>query len=1676
MGGEFDVAGRKMAGAGALAQKASAGVDRLERSMVTAGKAAAVGLAAGLAYSIKKAADFQAQLSSLKAVTRASGRQMEVLRAQALRSGAATKYSALEAAQAQTELAKGGLSVAQIMRGGLRSALALAAAGEMDLADAASTTANALKLFGLRGSKSMKVADALATAANSTTADVKDFALALKMGGSVAKLAGLSFNSTVVALEALAEAGIKGSDAGTSLKSFFLNIATPSEKAAGAMRALGMNIFEANGDLKSLPAIAGNLRHAFGDLTKEQFLNKAGVIAGSDAVRTLYSLYDAGPEKLRKLAAATAQHGTAAEVARIKQDNLAGAIEHLGGSVETLGITVGTKMLPSLTLGAQALTKWVNTVNRIAARDDLNLGQKIELSMKAAERQLGPSLDRIAAELEQAGLAEKLGKGFSESMEFLAEQAAHAAPKAANAFFDAWRGADIWGKLIGGAWLMHKFGGFALYRTLGQKAGGEMALGMTAGMVAGGAGGAAGAAVGAAAAKGSIQWVKGPGGAMIAQAGTAMGQGMATGAQGGVMGRLRGMAAPMKAVGKGTLGVALGMGILDGLTSAMAGERGFDIGDHFQRAASTATFGLVPEPKTIDERLSTIAQRIQSWKDSGALKLSDPNDPDRSLIREDDLGDFTAAEKKLLAGMARLRNSANTMFGPGTRLIDEAWVDPEAALRQLELLQNGWARMRSNFVGSAKGMREAANDNLARIANTLGVNSQAGKEAVRRNFAEAARWIRTHMSDSKGLTAEGAAEMERLLRTHTSQARGAVKTHMGAIVSTIEATMSRSGKLTAEGRALIRWAYEVGIASAASDGKLAGMGAQIDRLRDSSLPAKTKIAILKATIDKVKDSAWGTSDQVAALRDEIALLKGKKINVGVSLKLDDMLNSESWGGGAFNPAGPSGGPSGGPDLEGRVRRGSRKQVQQAINSGKLDPFGLLGPLIPGAGGKVSGVDAFNPFAAKHGLSVTSAYRAGDDGYHGVNRARDYSNGYGPTAGMMRFARFMFSRFGSSLKELIYSPMGVGIKDGRPVNILGFYGRKVYDDHMDHVHVAYAHGGRRARSHRQTAPNVMYAEEAPRHPEYFISTNPRDKQRSIGLLSQAAQEITGDRLAFYNRGGRRGRRGIGVGALNRIFPEHGLGEAGHFMTFDAIRRVFEAEGATPAEAYKFATIARGESGGGRWGGHPGIRGDDPGGTKGWGLVQNTPGVWDKNSAPYKLMMKLGGEAALRNPFVNAKVALSLLRTSSSGWGNWLGTKYMADAPAGLKSALTPGDRAWMSSGRAKGIGGSAPSGKVLAGYQKSFTKKSARLGEVNRLLEAGGLKKDRREKLLDERKTLKGDLRALKEELGDRTPTKGRYKLNLEERLTRNDRRTARAETTTGNKDDRRAGWARIKLLREKQAKKRKRLEKVNKALKGKLTPEARQRLLQERQTLLSDLAAMPGEAQTTLQSLANAGAKSDRIQKAAKAFGIGAPTPEDTGPSPQRQRAELAWEQAQGTTTKADDRAAAQSLVDIARQELQAAQQSGDLGALIEATQNLNQATENLASVTPKVTDYMDAALVRAKVLTPDDLTDDRAALNVQLAHWEGAFNAALQTEDPFDDIEAGNALLGIRDALKTLNDTLTDSQRDEVLKTIAENQRKILALADQGKLIEAAVGAMLDGTLGARAATNGRLTGAPWR
>jgi len=336
---------------------------KLAKSMKLLGVAAAAGAAYGLYKAVDAGAQFEKQIDSLGSVSGASAKQIKRLEQQALDLGESTQYTANQVAEAQTELAKGGLTVAQIYGGALTASLSLAAAGELELAAAAETTVNAMKLFGLHGKDSVQIADMLATAANKTTADVTDFAMALKQGGSVAKLAGLDLNNTVTILEALAESGIKNSDAGTSMKTAMIQLLKPTEKQRKLAEELGIIWTTQNGTIKTAAGISKELRSATEGMTKAERAKTLATLAGTDGVRTLNALYAAGPEKLQRLEQANRKAGTAQKVAAEKMDNLKGDWEQFTGALETAEIKLYKVLKGPLRATTQWLTGAVQTVS-----------------------------------------------------------------------------------------------------------------------------------------------------------------------------------------------------------------------------------------------------------------------------------------------------------------------------------------------------------------------------------------------------------------------------------------------------------------------------------------------------------------------------------------------------------------------------------------------------------------------------------------------------------------------------------------------------------------------------------------------------------------------------------------------------------------------------------------------------------------------------------------------------------------------------------------------------------------------------------------------------------------------------------------------------------------------------------------------------------------------------------------------------------------------------------------------------------------------------------------------------------------------------------------------------------------------------------------------------------------
>ena len=342
------------------AEETSASFDRAGNAVGIAG----VAIAAGLGLAAKSAIDFEKQLSGIKAVSGATAQEMEKIREKALQIGKDTKFSASEAALAMEELVKAGVSTTDVMNGAADATVALAAAGEVDLPFAAEIAANALNVFGLSAQQMPRVADLIAGAANASAINVQEFGYSLQQAGAVADLAGVSFDDLAVSIALMGQAGIKGSDAGTSLKTFLSNLQPTTIKQIELFRELGLmtengtnRFYDQTGALKSMADVAQILNDATSSMTAQQKQLTLELLFGSDAIRAAAIITEGGAAGFNTMAEAMGKV-KAADVAAVRMDNLAGKIEQFKGSAETAAIQIGSVLLPYL-------TQFVNGISRL---------------------------------------------------------------------------------------------------------------------------------------------------------------------------------------------------------------------------------------------------------------------------------------------------------------------------------------------------------------------------------------------------------------------------------------------------------------------------------------------------------------------------------------------------------------------------------------------------------------------------------------------------------------------------------------------------------------------------------------------------------------------------------------------------------------------------------------------------------------------------------------------------------------------------------------------------------------------------------------------------------------------------------------------------------------------------------------------------------------------------------------------------------------------------------------------------------------------------------------------------------------------------------------------------------------------------------------------------------------
>lgn len=341
-----------------------------------------IGVAAG-----KVGGDFEAQMSRVKAISGATGDTFEQMKQQAIDLGAKTAFSAKESAAGMENLASAGFSAQEIMKA-MPGLLDLAAVSGGDVALASENTATALRGFGLEASEAGHVADVFARAAADTNAEVGDMGEALKYVAPVANSMGISLEETAAAIGIMSDAGIKGSQAGTTLRGALSRLARPTKAMQDTMDNLGVSFYDADGKMKPLKTQVELLKKAFEGLTPEQQQNALVTLYGQESLSGMMALIDKGPDSLGKLTKSLKDSdGAADDMARTMQDNMNSSIEQMFGAFESAAIVIQKILAPSIKKVADAISGLVEKF--VSAPEST---QKLVVAIGAIAIAIGPVL------------------------------------------------------------------------------------------------------------------------------------------------------------------------------------------------------------------------------------------------------------------------------------------------------------------------------------------------------------------------------------------------------------------------------------------------------------------------------------------------------------------------------------------------------------------------------------------------------------------------------------------------------------------------------------------------------------------------------------------------------------------------------------------------------------------------------------------------------------------------------------------------------------------------------------------------------------------------------------------------------------------------------------------------------------------------------------------------------------------------------------------------------------------------------------------------------------------------------------------------------------------------------------------------------------------------------------
>lgn len=320
---------------------------------------------------VKTTADFEAGMSQVQAISGATGEDLKALSDKAKEMGAVTKFSASESAEALKYMAMAGWDT-QKMLDGLPGVMNLAAASGEELGTVSDIVTDALTALGMKAEEAGHFADVLAQASSKSNTNVGMMGETFKYVAPLAGSLGYSCEDVAIAIGLMANAGIKGSQAGTALRSVLTRMAKPTKESADAMQALGLEITNADGSMKPLNDVMVQLRQSFSGLTEDQKASYAAMLGGQEAMSGLLAIVNASDEDFNKLVEQINNaDGAAEQMANTMQDNLSGQLTILKSTIEGISISFGEIMLPvvkAIVSGLQSFATWLNNTSETTKR------------------------------------------------------------------------------------------------------------------------------------------------------------------------------------------------------------------------------------------------------------------------------------------------------------------------------------------------------------------------------------------------------------------------------------------------------------------------------------------------------------------------------------------------------------------------------------------------------------------------------------------------------------------------------------------------------------------------------------------------------------------------------------------------------------------------------------------------------------------------------------------------------------------------------------------------------------------------------------------------------------------------------------------------------------------------------------------------------------------------------------------------------------------------------------------------------------------------------------------------------------------------------------------------------------------------------------------------------------